>query len=62
MEVDTDTLSRFENKRDELEQAGDLAAAIERDDQGEWIGILLRKNYEYADLEDQIHWAKTVNY
>ena len=62
MEVDTDTLNRFENKRDELEQSGDLAAAIDYDDQGDWVGILLRKNYEYADLADQIHWAKTVNY
>ena len=62
MEVDTNTLNRFESKRDGLEQAGDLAAAIDYDDQGEWVGVLLRKNYEYAELEDQIHWAKTVKY
>ncbi|WOI37288.1 hypothetical protein R1T43_19190 [Alteromonas sp. CI.11.F.A3] len=62
MEVDTDMLNRFESKRDQLEQSGELAVAIGRDDQGQWAGILLRKNYQYADLVDQIRWAKVVNY
>lgn len=53
---------RFHQKCTELKTSGDLASAIERDDQGNWVGIILVKNYEYSDLEDQIHWAKSVKY
>lgn len=54
--------TRFDAKRAELEQSGDLAAAIEHDSDGNWIGLLLAKNYEYTTPGEQMHFANKVEY
>lgn len=60
--MNNDLLNRFTAKKLELQETGELASAIDYDDQGQWVGLLLAKNFAYTDLEDQIHWAISVNY
>ena len=62
MKMNNDLIKRFEAKKFELQETGELASAIDYDDQGQWVGLILAKNFAYTDLEDQIHWATSVNY
>jgi hypothetical protein len=60
--IENESKALFYEKRIELQTTGELAAAVEFDNDGNWIGLLLAKNFEYSDRLEQIHWAKKVEY
>jgi hypothetical protein len=50
----------FFTVKQELESKGTLAATIETDPHGEWIGHVLEKDLTYCDPNDQVHFANLV--
>lgn len=50
----------FNQVKAELEEKGTLAGAIERDQDGSWLGMIFEKNMEFTDPREQNHFAKCV--
>jgi hypothetical protein len=50
----------FEKVKAELQAKGTLAAAIEEDQSGKWLGVIFEKDLSFSDIKDQVHFANCV--